>query len=250
LSFDRQHDRRVLERQLLHAIYLEQLGWLRERCGELRQSATWPDAARRLGTPVPDAALRPILQAARAEGWAAWNPILLLLFWPTLERVYRWKRLRWGEDDDEFWADVLANFSAAIARLDPDQRPERIAQKIFGDTVRGTYLTYRRGWRISKREVLAQGGEPDLRLEVEDPDGGTEEEAIEWRCDREFRRRLYLRLLRKRVIAPQDYLLLCGTRVCGWTIAACAERLGMTPEAAKKRLQRAERRTRHLDPLF
>ncbi|MFN8180146.1 MAG: hypothetical protein U0167_19620 [bacterium] len=249
MPFDRQNDHRLLERRLLQQLYLGHLAWLRERCDDLRETTSWPDAARQLGTPVPDRALLPILHSVREDGSAAWNPILLLLFWPTLERIYRRKRRRWGKDDDEFWTDVLANFSAAIARLDPEQRPERIAQKVFNDTARGLYLTCRRGWVVSHREVLAADEEPDLRLEVEHPDGRWEGEDADWRCDREFRRRHYLRLLRRHVIAPQDYLLLCGTRVCGWTIAVCAEGLGMTAESAKKRLQRVESRIRRLDPL-
>jgi hypothetical protein len=251
LSFDRQTDRRLVERRLLQKLYLQHLAWLRDRCDDLRETTTWPDAARQLGTPVPDRALRPILHSVREEGPAAWNPILLLLFWPSLERIYQGKRRRWGERDDEFWADVVANFSATIARLDPDLRPDRIAQKVFNDTARGLYLTCRRGWVVSRTEVLAPDQEPDLRLEVDDEDERREQiEAIDWNCDREFRRRSYLRLLRRHVITPQDYLLLCGTRVFGWTVAVCAERLGATTEAAKKRLQRVEGRIRHLDPVF
>jgi hypothetical protein len=248
LPSDRQRDRRLLERQLVQGVYLEHLAWLRARCAELNESVTWVDAATQLGTPVPDRALRPILHAARAGSREEWNRILLLLFWPTLEAIY-WTRRRWSDgEEEEFWADVQASFCQAIARVDPELRPTRIAQKIFGDTVRGTYLIRRRAWETPRRELLVR--RDALRTRLKDPGMRVEVENSDWRCDCEFRRRLYLRLARRHVITPDDYLLLCGARALGWTIRTCAARLGLTPEAAKKRLQRVEERIRPFDPLF
>lgn len=237
---------------MLGTMYHERLEQLRPETPELLEVENWAEATNRLGQPLPDTVLVPLFRAARAHTDSAWNSILLLLFWPSLEAIHR-RRRRWAtqgpEGDEVLWSDIVMSFYESVVRLDPERRSHRVAQKIFGDTSRRVYVECRKRWVASRHEWAASDEDGDHLDEIEHPDCRAAEGDTEWRCDREFRRRFYLRELRRGAITSDEYQLLCGTRLYGWTIVSCAGRFGIHREAAKKRLQRAERRIRSRDPL-
>ena len=242
----RERDYRSLRVRLATAESLRRLAWLSHEAHLEPAPMSWPAAAEQLGTPVPDSALLPILIDAHKTEAAAWNEALLLLFWPSLVHIHCKKR-RWADCPHELWDDILASFAIATHRLDPTQRRSRLAYKVFGDTIRATYRTREKDWATTAREI-ARPPDHETWCTVEDPTSSVEEHA-DHRCDREFRRRHYLRLLDKRAITADEYLVLSGVRLCGWTVRTCADRLGISYEAAKKRLQRVERKIISVDPL-
>jgi hypothetical protein len=194
-----------------------------------------------------DRILQPIFTALRRDGLHRWSSILLLLFWPALLTVHRLKR-SWDRDPENLWSNITWVFLRVIHRFDTERRRDRLTQKVVNDTIHHLHDEYRRTWDLESRHHLPREGEEDPP-EVEDPDWPIAEEAAEWRCDREVRTRLYRKHLRDGLIDEEEYFVLVGTRVYGWTVAVCAERLGVSYQALKKRRQRAERVIRPWDPL-
>ena len=119
------------------------------------------------------------------------------------------------------------------------QRPDRLVQKVFNDTVHHFYDEYRR--ILGPRESRRFSADPE---EIEVP---------RWRAPRtaplplfELReaQELEIRRLREHLeagrITEADFLLLVGTRVYGKPVADYAREMGLDYQVGKKRRQRAE----------
>jgi hypothetical protein len=243
---------RRLEAELRAPAFKSLLPVVRAEHPFLPRFLSWADVvatmrSREVPQQQKDDVLRPILRAHRSDADRRWRTILLVIFWPALSAIHKRQRT-WDRDPAELWQNIVWVFLQVICRIDVRKRPERIAQKIFNDTIHHLHDEYRRTWDLESRHHLPREGEEDPP-EVEDPDWPIAEEAAEWRCDRAARTRLYRKHLRDGLIDEEEYFVLVGTRVYGWTVAVCAERLGVSYQALKKRRQRAERVIRPWDPL-
>ncbi|NIO57338.1 MAG: hypothetical protein GTN72_14400 [Candidatus Latescibacteria bacterium] len=175
-----------------------------------------------------------------------WRTILLVIFWPTLASIH-WQKRHWDPDPDERWVNVIWAFIHAICCIDVNQRPDRLVQKIFNDTVHRLYDEYSHQWKLMKNEVSTDPTEiekiKELAKGVEDI-GFAE---VELRKDNEAEIKKLQRFLREDIISEADFFLIIGTRIYGKSIAECAEERGLDYEAVRKRRQRAEARIRRAE---
>lgn len=237
----RDADRRQLERELRDDGFRKLLNVLRQGHPFFRRFASWNDvvAFMRQGVsrdPEKDQVLLPILQAHAEDGDPRWRTILLVIFWPGLDAIWR-RKWHWDRDPDALWANVVWAFLRAVCRLDPSKRESRLVQKIVNDVFHGLHDDYRRDWRRAAREVAA---DPD-ELAGHDVEDERAAAAATLRLEQEARIEALKAHRAAGRISDTDFLLLVGTQVYGWSLADCAHESGLTYEAAKKRQQRAIR---------
>lgn len=186
--------------------------------------------------PLKDEVLRPIFEAHADDKDPLWRTILLVIFWPGLESIH-WKKRFWDLDPDERWQNIVWTFLQVVCRVDIKQRPNRLAQKVFNDTVHRFYEECQRSWAPTNGEIFA---EPE---EIEFLAAGPEYSPVAAFELREAQE-LEIRRLREHVeagrITEADYLLLVGTRVYGKPVADYAREKGLAYQAVKKRRQRVE----------
>lgn len=240
-SVARDADRRRLECEIFENQYQRLLMRLSNRSAFLAGFGGWEDVLdfMRRGTsrdPEKDHVLLPILQAHGEDGDPRWRTILLAIFWPALESIWRRKR-HWDSDPDALWANVVWAFLRAVFRLDPSKRGSRLVQKIVNDIFHGLHDDYRRDWRRAAREVATDPGE----LAGHDVEDEREAAAATLRLEQEARIQVLKAHRAAGRINDPDFLLLVGTQVYGRQLADCARESGITYEVAKKRQQRAIR---------
>jgi len=240
-SVARDADRRQLESELHGDGYRKLLNILQQEHPFFRQFASWDGVVAFMNQgasrdPEKDQVLLPILLAHAEDGDPRWRTILLVIFWPGLEAIWR-RKWHWDRDPDALWANIVWAFLRAVCRLDPSKRASRLAQKIVNDVFHGLHDDYRREWRRAAREVVT---DPDelAKHDVQDERGAA---AAALRLEQEA----HIEVLKAHRAAGRindpDFLLLLGTQVYGRPLAECARESGITYEAAKKRQQRAIR---------
>jgi len=185
--------------------------------------------------PRKDDVLRPVCRAHRADGDARWRTILLVIFWPELASIHRWKRT-WDPDPEELWQNVVWTFLRVVCRIDVDRRPARLAQKVVNDVIHDLYEEYRRTWDRTGPE--RPWDERDIGPVASAP--GIDFDAIALRETREAEIRRLRQHMAAGRISEADFLLLVGTRVYGRSVADYARGAGLDYQVAKKRRQRAE----------
>lgn len=231
---------RELEREVCGQDCQQLLECLKRREPSLGAFASWPDAVEFLlqgpnKDPGKDAVLRPILELRDSDPRRA--VVLLFLFWRRLGWVYGWKQ-RLDPDATALWSNVTWVFMRVVEGLDVTRRRDRLIDKVINDVVNGLSREYRRSRVRSAREVPT---------DPQDPNGAIESDQRSSQ-DRRLASLLAERRLRRHLAAGRlseaDFFLLCGTYIYNHPLADCARELGLTPEAAKKRRQRAMKRLR------
>jgi hypothetical protein len=237
----RDRDRAWLERELQRTEYQKLLGRLRARSALLAQFGTWAEVVAFMRTatwrdPRTDGILRSIFDAHAEDNDPRWHSILLLVFWPALEFIY-FKKCRWVSDPSERWVRITWAFIQVLCRIDVTRRPDRLAQKIFNDTLHRFYSECRRGWNRMRREYAVDPEVIDVLA------GGVEDLDIA-AADLRRAQEASIGRLRQHVeggwISEADFLLLVGTRVYRKSVADYARDSGLNYQVAKKRRQRAE----------
>lgn len=255
----RNADRARLERELSTGEYQEMLKDLKTTNPFLRRFANWQEMLTVISelppkSVVKDEFLRPIYAAIAEDDDPRWRDILLVIFWPCMESIYIHMLFR-DEDTDALWTSVQWAFFEAICGVDLGRRRDWLAKKILNDA----YHNIRRGYSEQEanrarcvpldvaewaEERKDEGGDEDDDRRSKAPDSPMAEP------DREIarfeardtidglKRQLWQEVEAGR-LREVDYYLLVGTEIYRKTIADCAGKLGITPEAAKKRRQRA-----------
>ena len=240
-SKQRDRDRQQLQRELRSADYQQLLERLQAEGRFPAHFPTWADVVAFMHSgssrdPRKDEILRPLLaDYAITEDPRLWT-ILLVTFWPGLEAIH-FQRRTWDADESERWQNLMWTFLQVVRRIDVERRGDRLAQKIFNDTVHRLYGEYQRIWKRQKTEVSVSARQLDAFSGGEEWAGFLETEFVESRQSEIDRLRAHVAAGR---IAEVDLHLLVGTRLDGKGIRQCASELGISYEAAKKRRQRAE----------
>lgn len=238
-SVSRDAERRQLEWEILQEDHQAMLDRLRKGNPLLRGFGTWGDvvAFMRQGTsrdPGKDAVLLPIVQAHAQDHDQRWRRILMVIFWPGLEAIWRRKRY-WDSDPDALWTNVTWAFLQTVCRLDPSRRSSRLVQRTINDVFHRLHDEYRRDWDRAAREVVT---DPD-ELVGRDVEDGREAAAAALWMEQESRIAILKTHRAAGRISDADFLLLMGTQVYGRSLVECALESGLNYEAAKKRHQRA-----------
>ena len=247
MAVSRDRDREQLEKELQANAYQKLLRRLQRKERFLRQFGTWADVLRfmRGGTSRDqrkDGILRQVFRARSANGDPRWHTVLLTTFWPALKSIHAQKR-HWDPNADERWQNLLSAFYRVLYRIDVERRPDRLAQKVYNDTVHELYEGYRRAWVHENREFRADPGE----LEAVAGLAGIDFAGIERRQVQDLeidRLRVHLDAGR---ITEAGFVLLVYTRVYGKSIASYARELGLKYPATRKRRWRIEKRIRRFE---
>jgi len=240
LRSSRDLDRDQLQGQLQTAEYQTLLRFLQRDTPFLRQFSTWTDilAFMRTGTSRDlrkDEVLRPILESHAKDEDPRLRAILLAIFWPGLESIHYQKR-DYDPDQEDRWQDIVWIFLQVLCRIDVEQRPSRLVQKIFNDTVHRLHDMYRSTAARTGQEI------PFEQEEIEYLAGGREDgafAAFELREEKEPEIRQLRTHLDAGRLSESDFLLLVGTEVYGLSVANTARLAGLEYELAAKRRQRA-----------
>jgi hypothetical protein len=248
----RLRDRKHLEDRVERGEYQDLLNQLQVTEPFHRQFANWAEAIAfmRAGTsddPRKNELLLPMLRAHTVDQDTRWRELLMLVMWPGLESIYVRKR-HWDEDDEERWAKVSWAFNWTVCTLNVERRPERIVQRLYNGTVHRLGDQCRRDWGWKNRREGYERRRTDqpkkpTSLAYQDERFG----QVEARVDTEAK----LQSLREHRdagrLSDADYLLLAGTLIHRRSLASCAEELGISREAAKKRKLRAEAKIREFE---
>jgi DNA-directed RNA polymerase specialized sigma24 family protein len=227
--------------EIRSASYVELLRDVQTRHRAFQQFGAWNDLLQFMANPLADEALknellRTALEAFKTSGDSRWSLILLAIFWPGLESLCL-RRQSWSADSDEIWQVAVMAFLETLRRVDTTKRTQRLVQKIINDTAHHLYDQFSRGWRKAKNEVLTdwdtlQGLSADrLHYEPNRLHMMNAYDAATWR--------LWLHVTEGR-ISEDDYRLVVGTRIYGYSLSDFADAMGESYEALKKRRQRAE----------
>lgn len=230
-----------LEEEIRGSAYQVLLGTLQRQNLFLRRFRTWVDVAAFMRTrsswdPLQDKVLRPTLTAHGKDQDPRWRWVLLLIFWPSLERIHSWKR-HWDKDLDALWSNVYWAFHETICRIDVRKRSDKLTQRIINGTVHRLHDIYRRDWDRYGTEVTTDPQE-DAALfgSVE----GVDLVGIDLRRAQQQEIQRLRGHLHAGRISEADFFLLVGTRVYGSSLADYARDSGLGYQAAKKRRLRAE----------
>ena len=237
----RDAERRQLEREILqddHQVLLERL---RKQHPLMGGFADWGDVVvfMRQGTsrdPRKDAVLLRIIRAHAQHHDPRWRRILMVVFWPGLEGIWRRKR-HWDSDPDALWTNVTWAFLQTVCRLDPSKRSSRLVQKVINDVFHRLHNEYRREWDRTAREVAI---DPEVLAGHNVEDEREAAAAALW-VEQESRIAILRAHHAAGRIGDADFLLLIGTQVYGRSLGECARESGLSYEAVKKRQQRALR---------
>lgn len=206
----------------------------------LRSFRTWEDtiAFMRTGVsacPAKDDILRPICQSHSEDHDPRWRTILLLIFWPSLKSLCMQKRML-DREYGELWASVVQAFLDAVCCFDAATWHDRIAARLFSETLHGVVAQYSTRRRQSSREVstdpsvlAALAGQSHRGDFSEAGESASLAAAVGWL-------RAYVEA---GSIDETDFCLLVGSIIYGKTDRECAEETGLSCQAAKKRRQRA-----------
>ena len=239
----RDRDRERLEREIRGDTYEQLLKSFQRTESFYRHFSNWPEviAFMRQGSsrdPRKDLVLRPICQAHRQCPDPRWTTILLVIFWPGLASI--WRKMRSHDSDSgALWRNVLWAFTQVVYHLDPQQRLDRLVQKIYNDTihrVRREYQAQRERWE-NVDPIDSDDFDESTILNQKPP----EHEALVGRCN--VARQLD-RYRRTGFISDSELDLLIGTIVYGESLRGFADRKGLSYDAAKKRRQRAAKKIR------
>jgi hypothetical protein len=252
------NDRERLEQEIQGTEYQALLQELQRRHHFLRQFCTWCEiiAYMRKGTsqdPQKDQVLRPIFQAHAEDQDPRWRMILLTIFWPGLESIH-FKKYRWDPVyPDELWSNIVWTFIQVVCRLDVKQRPARLVQKIYNDTVHHLHDEYRRIWNRAEREKSVEQEDIQSLIEKRELEAlAGKNECINFATlALQEAREIEIKRLRAHRdagrISDADFLLLVGTRVYGRPIVDYARDIGLNYQLVKKRWQRAEAAIRRFE---
>ncbi len=207
----------------------------------LRQFPDWDSviAFMRRGTsrdPAKDVVLQAIFRAHTRTRNHRLRTVLLTIFWPGLESVYRRKR-PWDPDDDSRWSNVTWTFLQVVCRIDLLKRPDRLVQKVMNDTIHGLYVEYKRDWDRASTETLM---DPEQLADVAGAVEADEFADIELRDEQQAKAADLYRHVEAGRITEGGFHVLVGTRVYGKLLRECAEELGLSTDAVKQRRLRAE----------
>ena len=234
-------ERAQLEREVGKHEYAALLHRLQEEHAFLREFGTWMEVAAfmRAGTsddPRKDEVLRPILSAHAEDRDPRWRSILLLLFWPRL-RAAAIRRRSWDPEFDELWTNTVYTFLQAVCDWDLVKRPDRLFRRLVNYTTWRMGVDYRRARSQAEMELPS---DPEM---VEFLSGGSEDVSfmmIEFRDDQDALIRWLQEHMEAGRITEVDFHLLVGKFVYGRLLRECADEVGLSYQAAKKRRQRAE----------
>lgn len=172
---------------------------------------------------------------------------LSLLFWPAIDHIFNSKKGQ-VQNKQELWSEVYWAFLNTILRYPLFSRPKKIAMNVKLDTLSKVCRWQKDESKYRKAIALfASGTEPgelagEVRpREIQDPGKASDE----WTEKEIGRAQIFLqRFVDEGVITEADYYLILGTRVYGAQLKQYALDHGLSPEAAKKRRQRAEKAIR------
>ncbi len=247
MAVPRDRDREQVEKELHADGYQKLLRRLQRKDSFFRQFRTWAGVLlfMRGGASrgeQKDRILRQVFRARSANGDPRWHTVLLAAFWPALRSIHAQKH-HWDPNSEERWQNLLSAFYRVLYRIDVNHRPDRLAQKVYNDTVHELYEGYRRAWRQENREFRADPGELEAVAGLAGIDfaGIERREAEDIEIDR----------LREHLdagrITEAGFVLLVCTRVHGKSIASYARELGLKYPATRKRRWRIEKRLRRFE---
>jgi len=240
-SVSRERDRAQLDQELRTVEHQHLLGILQQSERFFQQFLTWADVIgfMRTGTstdPRKDDILRPIFEAHSTDQDPRWRAILLAIFWPGLESIHFQKR-GWDPDSRERWQNIVWAFLQVVCRVDIRQRPDRLVQKVFNDTIHRLHDECQRAWTRASRERVK---DPQAINALAGGVAGIDFTGIALREAQEIALRRLQEHLQAGRISEADFFLLVGTRVYGQSVADYAREAGLDYQVAKKRRQRAE----------
>ncbi|MBI3184651.1 MAG: hypothetical protein HYZ28_21145 [Myxococcales bacterium] len=195
-----------------------------------------------------DAVYAALVETVKAGGNGAElaSSLLWLGLWPVLDRIFRRRVRLYPEAADELVSDIGDALTALIERLDV-ARVSRVAAWLARGTERDVVKRRRRVWadqtrraELTDKSALGAVGP----IESEDPPPRSQFGLKGDLPDEEE-----VAVIRRHLlpIVGDDTDLVIGAAIYGQSQRLLGERLGLTHEAARKRVQRAfERLRRHL----
>ena len=246
LSEKRSADLSRLKEELASEPCLVLLEELRRADPFYQQFQSWAEVVTfmRTGTscdPAKDWVLGPIFRCHEEDQDPRWRTILLVIFWPGLESLHRKKCLP-DSEADVLWSNVIWAFLQTVCKLKATRRADRLVQKVINDTYHRLHEIYIKEWAwpsyLSSLDKLPAA---DLARTVPTVDPAFAK--FEQRHDQDAEIRRLNARHEAGSLSEQDLWLLIGTRIYGKSLRTCAECLGLSYEAAKKRRQRAEAAT-------
>ena len=239
-SDSRRRLRRQLEQELQSKPLQAKLAILQTEFPIFGAFATWLDVVdtlhnRAITQTAKDNLLRALLWVRQRERDADWNVVLTVVFWPALNSIYR-KKYEWDSDVEELWYSLYSVFLEVLNRIDVFRRPDRLAAKVFNDTLHALYRLYHRKWECACWEIRLDPEIYDALVECVAGDGAA---AIESQAELALQLRRLRRLRQKGILTSAEFDLLVAVDFDGQSLAELASKSGANYQTLKKRRQRA-----------
>lgn len=188
-----------------------------------------------------DLILRALVKEAQEQSRPSLTCVILILLalWPGLDAIYRSLSRHFREDPGQLVSEISARATQGILTLDP-QRVNWIAATLIQNTERDI--------RRALRAIWARDGVTDEYDEDNDPQpaGISSLLGLPPSLDADTETRLITDWLRD--VIGDDAALVVAVAINGEHQHEAARRLGLAPEAARKRYQRAIARLRLMIP--
>jgi len=188
--------------------------------------------------PNKDLVLRCILHAHAEDQDHQWRTILLVMFYPALDKLHFQKR-EWDTDQEDMWHNHVWSFLMTVCQLDFENCEQGLVQKLINQTAYLIRDEYRRLHTQLEREITTSSED------LEHLSGGVQGidlDAIELRELQEVEIARLQTHLDAGTINDTEFLLLAATRIYGQSLTDYARKAGIPYQNAKKRRLRAEAR--------
>lgn len=201
----------------------------------------WSDVVRLAGArdsdpAICDALLLPLVNAHALQPDQRLVDVLTVIFWTRLVAVFA-RVLRYDSDHGELWQNVQLGFLQTIQQPRFGSRGD-IMRRVYFSVLRRVHRLYERNW---KRRPRLQQVE-DCRLSAGHSYGDEQSVVVDFLDEQQAQRDTLARATRCGAIDECEQQLIVATRIEGDAISTIASRLELTPDAAKGRRDRAERR--------
>lgn len=182
------------------------------------------------------------------------SALLILIFWPALDHIYKSKRMH-CVDDEELWHEIQYAFFESLSNYPLPQRPGKISTNLKLDTLKRVCRWQKSEYDFNDAKVASRDHYERRLAECEAADKDefldalndavfygepTHSPALKTKSEMLFRR-----FLDEGVISASEFDLILNTRLRGEEIKAYAERSdSLSYETARRQRSRAEEKLR------
>ena len=233
------NQRTMLEQLVASAAHARLFVEVRSRSHALANFDSWTDVLRMVGSrdsdqAVCDAVLQPLVKAHAKQPDQRLVDVLTVIFWTRLVAVFARART-YDSDRGDLWQNVQLGFLQTLQQAGFGNRGD-IMRRVYFGVLRRVHRIYQKTWKQRPRLQQVDNCKLNAARSCRDDRSA----VVDFLDEQKTHRDTLATATLHGMIDDIERQLIVATRLDGDTLPAIADRLGLTPDAAKGRRDRAE----------